>query len=82
MNKLKLAIRGEEPREFRGKTSYWELTESEREEFVENRIEAIKESDIPEAAKQAAMLRGAMSSGLSTAAAFERYVNRNPDWFA
>lgn len=77
---IEAAFAGIETREFKGKSNFRELTDSEREEFVEKRIEAIEESDLPEAAKQAALMRGAMS-GLSTATAFERYVMREEYWF-
>jgi hypothetical protein len=80
MNKLKLEIRGEKPRKFCEKTNWYNLTDDEKEQFVEKRITAVKESDMSQAAKQAALMRGAIA-GISTAAAFDRYVNRDEYWF-
>jgi len=81
MNKLKLEILDKEPRTFRGKTSWHNLTDDEKEAFTQKRLDTLEGADVPEATKQAVYLRGAAASGLTGAAAFERYVNRDDDWF-
>ena len=78
---LYFTITDTDPRPFRGKTSWYELTDDERASFVQKRIDALRESDLPEATKQAAALRGAFADGLSSAAAFKRYVRRERHWY-
>lgn len=72
-----------EPRDHSYSADAWrELTESEREQFREQYQEAIQNSNLPDATKQAKGLQLGFSSGLTLSSAFKQYVNGVEQWYA
>lgn len=71
-----------EPRDHSYSADAWrELTQDEREQFEAQYREAIQESSLPEASKQAKGLQLGFSSGLTLASAFKQYVNGVEQWY-
>jgi len=77
---LRREIMEYEPRTYRGKRTYHDLTGTEKEQFIKTRIRCLQHSNLSKARKQASILGGVLSD-LSTATAFKRYVEHDEPWF-